>query len=123
MKSLTGGEGYEISYLLDNYDWATIDALPGGGTVVDVGGSHGFVCVELARRWKRMRFVVQDLPAMVVSAPRYDGEVGERVAFMAHDFMREQPVRGADGEFFGFLSDFNAFSGCESLRHHTWEKC
>ena len=99
MQSLTGGEGYEISYLLDNYDWGTIDALPGGGTVVDVGGSHGFVCVELAQRWKRMKFVVQDLPAMVGSAPRYEGEVGERVAFMAHDFMTEQPVKGADGEF------------------------
>jgi len=102
MKSLTGGEGYEVSYLLDNYDWASIDEI--GGTVVDVGGSHGFVCVDLARRWKRMRFVVQDLPNMIAGAPKYDGDIGERIAFQAHDFMTEQPVRGADGEFTFLLS-------------------
>lgn len=97
MKSLTGGEGYEVSYLLDNYDWDAVDAV--AGTVVDVGGSHGFVCVDLAKRWKRMRFVVEDLPKMIASAPRYEGDIGERVVFTAHDFMEVQPVRGADGEF------------------------
>jgi hypothetical protein len=102
MKSLTSGEGYEVSYLLDNYDWASIDEI--GGTVVDVGGSHGFVCVDLARRWKRMRFVVQDLPNMIAGAPEYDGDIGERITFQAHDFMTEQPVRGADGEFTFLLS-------------------
>lgn len=101
MKSLTGGEGYEVSYLLDNYDWASIDE--NGGTVVDVGGSHGFVCVDLAKRWKRMKFVVQDLPNMIAGAPQHDGDIGARITFQAHDFLTEQTVRGADGEF-PFLS-------------------
>jgi hypothetical protein len=102
MKSLTSGEGYEVSYLLDNYGWASIDEI--GGTVVDVGGSHGFVCMDLARRWKKMRFVVQDLPNMIAGAPEFDGDLGERITFQAHDFMTEQPVRGADGEFTILLS-------------------
>jgi hypothetical protein len=97
MESLTSGEGYEVSYLLDNYDWDSMDRI--GGTVVDIGGSHGFVCVDLAKRWKKMKFVVQDLPKMIAGAPKFDGDLGERISFQAHDFMTEQPIKGADGEF------------------------
>lgn len=43
MASLTGGEGYEVSYLVNveggGYDFSDIDAK--GGTLVDIGGSHG----------------------------------------------------------------------------------
>jgi hypothetical protein len=67
MVSLTGGEGYEVSYLLENYDWATLDAK--SATIVDVGGSHGFVCIDLARRYLNLKFVVQDLPKTISSAP------------------------------------------------------
>ncbi|KAF8860220.1 S-adenosyl-L-methionine-dependent methyltransferase [Acephala macrosclerotiorum] len=94
MTSLTGGEGYEVSYLINNYDWASIDAK--SGTVVDIGGSHGFVCVELAEKYKNMKFVVQDLPKTVQSAPKLEGDIGERIQFQAHDFHTQQPVKGAD---------------------------
>lgn len=97
MASLTGGEGYEVSYFVDEYDFGEVDAR--GGTFVDVGGSHGFVCVDLARKWKNMRFVVQDLQKTVDSAPTpvcEDGQVSQRVEFMAHDFFTEQKVE-ADG--------------------------
>ena len=96
MASLTGGEGYEVSYLLNNYDWAAIDAV--SGTVVDVGGSHGFVCVDLARRYRKMKFVVQDLPKTVASAPKLEGDFGQRIMFQPHDFFTTQPVKGADGK-------------------------
>lgn len=96
MASFTSGEGYETHHLLDNYDWASIDAR--GGTVVDLGGSHGFVCVALAQRWKNMRFVVQDLPKTIASAPKLEpDEIAARIVFQAHDFNTEQPVKGADG--------------------------
>lgn len=43
MASLTGGEGYEVSYLVNveggGYDFGSVDAR--GGTLVDIGGSHG----------------------------------------------------------------------------------
>ncbi len=94
MQSLTGGEGYELSYLLDNYDWASLDAV--SGTVVDIGGSHGFVCVELAKRFKNLKFVVQDLPKTVASAPKLPDDIASRIEFQAHDFHTQQPVKGAD---------------------------
>lgn len=99
MASLTGGEGYEVSYLVDACDLAEVDAR--GGTLVDVGGSHGFVCVDLARRWRGMRFVVQDLERTVASAPSPvdgDEQVAQRVRFESHDFFTEQTAV-ADGEF------------------------
>lgn len=98
MASLTGGEGYEVAHFVEACGLGEVDAR--GGTFVDMGGSHGFVCVELARRWRNMRFVVQDLPKTVESAPSpVDGEaqVAERVVFRAHDFFGEQDVV-ADGE-------------------------
>lgn len=100
MASLTGGEGYEVAYFVDGYDFADLDA--GAGTFVDVGGSHGFVCVDLARRWRNMKFVVQDLQKTVESAPSpvdEDGQVAERVRFESHDFFTEQKLV-ADGELF-----------------------
>lgn len=100
MASLTGGEGYEVAYFVDTYrDYlAEVDAR--AGTFVDIGGSHGFVCVDLARKWKHVRFVVQDLQKTVDSAPRpvcEDQQVNERIEFMAHDFFTEQKVE-ADGK-------------------------
>jgi len=94
MVSLTGGEGYELSYLLDNYDWASLDAK--AATIVDIGGSHGFVCVALAERYPNLKFVVQDLPKTVASAPKLADEIASRITFQAHDFHTAQPVKGAD---------------------------
>lgn len=102
MASLTSGEGYEPGFFVDGCDLSAVDAR--GGTFVDVGGSHGFVCVELARRWRGVRFVVQDLASTVGSAPVpvcEDGQVAKRVEFMAHDFFLKQVIRGADGKILG----------------------
>lgn len=80
------------------YPWGD---LPEGATVVDVGGSHGLVSIELARRFPGLQFVVQDLDEPVVrnADARKPAEVAGRVQFMTHDFFREQPVRGADVYF------------------------
>jgi hypothetical protein len=104
MVSLTGGEGYEMSYLVDveggGYDFSEIDAA--GGTLVDVGGSHGFVSVELAKKYKNMKFVVQDTAKTIASAPSpvsEDAQVADRITLQGHDFFQEQVVKDADGEF------------------------
>lgn len=103
MASLTGGEGYEPAYFVDvekgGYDFSDLDAA--GGTFVDVGGSHGFICVALAERYKNMKFVVQDLQKTVDSAPKplsADPQVAERISLVAHDFFAEQVTKDADGE-------------------------
>ncbi|KAI1501873.1 S-adenosyl-L-methionine-dependent methyltransferase [Biscogniauxia marginata] len=104
MSSLTGGEGYEVSYLVAACDLSAEDAR--GGTLIDVGGSHGFVCADLARRWRNLRFVVQDLPRTIESAPRpvcADPQSAGRIALRAHDFFEEQPERGADVYFLRWI--------------------
>lgn len=102
MASLTGGEGYEPSYFVDvengGYDFSDLDAA--GGTFVDIGGSHGFMCVDLANKYKNMKFVVQDLQKTVDSAPNpisADPQVAERITLLAHDFFTEQVTKDADG--------------------------
>ena len=103
MASLTGGEGYEPAYFVDvekgGYDFSDLDAA--GGTFVDVGGSHGFICVALAEKYKNMKFVVQDLQKTVDSAPKplsADPQVAERISLVPHDFFAEQVTKDADGE-------------------------
>ncbi|KAF4510034.1 hypothetical protein G6O67_001960 [Ophiocordyceps sinensis] len=104
MASLTEGEGYEVDHFTDNYDMSEIDE--NRGIFVDIGGSHGFVCVDLAKKWKKMTFVVQDLPKTVDSAPNPicdDESVAARIQLQVHDFFTEQPVKGADVYFFRWI--------------------
>ncbi|ORY60582.1 O-methyltransferase [Pseudomassariella vexata] len=104
MSSLTGGEGYEVSYLVNEDIFSDIDAR--GGTLVDMGGSHGFISVDLAKRYRNMRFIVQDLPKTVSSAPNPisdDTQVVERVVFQAHDFFTPQVAKDADVYFFRWI--------------------
>lgn len=108
MASLTGGEGYEVSYFVDTerggYDLSEIDAK--GGTFVDIGGSHGFVCVDLAKKYKNMKFVVQDLPKTVDSAPKPicdDTQIAERISLLPHDFFTEQVTKDADVYYFRWI--------------------
>jgi hypothetical protein len=106
MMSLTGGEGYEPFYVIDNYDWKAINDQPGGGLIVDIGGSHGFICIELAKKFSNLKFVVQDLQRTIDSAPVLDGELKERVSFMVHDFHTLQPIKGADSMYFSLAESF-----------------
>ncbi|KAG6010457.1 Alpha-1,3-mannosyltransferase cmt1 [Claviceps maximensis] len=104
MASLTGGEGYELSHFVDNYDLSDVDKR--GGTFVDIGGSHGFMATALAKKWKNMKFVVQDLPKTVESAPKPicdDSSIAQRIQLQAHDFFEEQSVKDADVYFFRWI--------------------
>lgn len=89
--------GYSLQYLVEGFDWA---GLPGGGTVIDVGGSHGETAFALAKKAPQLRFIVQDRKEVIESLPsitRKDGEgnIPANVEFMAHDFFDPQPIRGA----------------------------
>ncbi|KAK4494655.1 hypothetical protein PRZ48_014011 [Zasmidium cellare] len=69
---------------------------------VDVGGGHGHQAVSLRKSFpkERGRFILQDLPQVV------DGKVLDDVEVMAHDMMKEQPVKGARAYYFrGVLHD------------------
>jgi len=84
--------------VVDAYPWGD---LASGATVVDVGGSHGLVSIELARQFPELRFIVQDLDEPVVknADAKKPAEIGDRVTFMRHDFFEEQPVKGAEVYF------------------------
>jgi ubiquinone/menaquinone biosynthesis C-methylase UbiE len=83
--------GMEPSYLVNNYDWT------GVSKVVDIGGSHGIVMLELASKVPKIKCVVQDLAEVVEKGrAQVPQELSERVMFMEHDFFTEQPVKDAD---------------------------
>lgn len=100
MKYFQTAPGFEVAQVLDSFDW---DAVK-NGTVVDVGGSHGAVSIELARRFPSLRFVVQDRDEVIAeSSSMVPEDVADRVTFMAYDFFTEQLVKNADVYFFRWI--------------------
>lgn len=84
---------YSIHHLIDNFDFGSI----GAGTIVDVGGSHGQVSIPIARKYPHVKCIVQDLPDTIVGLDsRLPEDLKDRISGMAHDFLAEQPVKGAD---------------------------
>ncbi|MCJ1354648.1 MAG: hypothetical protein MMC33_004637 [Icmadophila ericetorum] len=68
------------------------DTDPNLAVFVDVGGSIGHQCVALVEKYPQLkgRVVLQDRPEVVANAIPNEG-----VKAMAHDFMTEQPIKGA----------------------------
>ncbi|MCJ1387604.1 hypothetical protein MMC18_000447 [Xylographa bjoerkii] len=92
--------GLQNSYVLRGFDWASL----GNGLVVDVGGSHGLVSMDIAREFPSLQFIVQDLPNVIEDAKKkVPAELAERVTFMAHDMFTEQPVKDADVYYFRWI--------------------
>ena len=65
-----------------------------------MGGAHGHVSIGLAKAFRSLEFIVQDLPAMVSEGEKLlsqnDPSLSDRVTFMSHDINTRQPVHGAD---------------------------
>ncbi|KAH6664209.1 sterigmatocystin 8-O-methyltransferase precursor [Halenospora varia] len=92
--------GLENSYVLKGFDWASL----GKATIVDVGGSHGLVSIDIAKNFPELRFIVQDLPKVIEDAKaKVPAELADRVTFMAHDFFTNQPVKDADIYYFRWI--------------------
>ncbi|KAF7880104.1 uncharacterized protein EAF02_007741 [Botrytis sinoallii] len=100
---LDGGATYaEIStkdpsqsqkHVITGYPWAEL----GEATVVDVGGSSGFLSVELAKKYPELNFVVEDYKKNVEQgAAQLSSELTNRVKFLQHNFFDPQPVTGAE---------------------------
>ncbi|KZT74224.1 S-adenosyl-L-methionine-dependent methyltransferase [Daedalea quercina L-15889] len=96
------GEGQMSSpSLLADFPWGSL----GEATVVDIGGGVGSMCLELAKAFPDLRFVVEDLPVTIEKAKSvWSAECGDaveakRVQLLSHDFFTEQPVKGADVYF------------------------
>ena len=91
MSSFATYKGNAPEFLARGFPWASL----GSKTIVDVGGSEGKYSIALAQSFPDLKFIVQDLPAVVkaVDAKRpVPSELADRVTFMAHDMFKEQPV-------------------------------
>ncbi|KAL9594942.1 MAG: hypothetical protein Q9219_006748 [cf. Caloplaca sp. 3 TL-2023] len=91
---------YGVHYLVDNYDFGSI----GAGTVVDVGGSHGQVSIEIVRRHPEIKCIVQDLPDTIAGLnSRVPKDLRGSISGMEHDFLTPQPVEAADVYLFRWI--------------------
>jgi precorrin-6B methylase 2 len=89
--------GLEPKYVVEGYAW---DKLPDASTVVDIGGSHGLVAIEIARRYPKLNYIVQDLDTREGEA-KLPPDVADRIRFQSYDFLAgEQPLQNADVYFF-----------------------
>ncbi|KAL8730522.1 MAG: hypothetical protein Q9181_004629, partial [Wetmoreana brouardii] len=90
MTSFASYQGHDAEFLVQGYPWASL----GHATVVDVGGSEGEYSAALARAFPKLGFIVQDLPAVVEAVHKKPRpvDVAERIKFMAHDMLSEQPI-------------------------------
>ncbi|OAG07853.1 S-adenosyl-L-methionine-dependent methyltransferase [Paraphaeosphaeria sporulosa] len=80
-------------HVITGYSWAEL----GEATVVDVGGSSGFMSVELAKHYPKIKFVVQDYKNNVEEgAAKLPSELTDQVKFLPHNFFDPQPVVGAE---------------------------
>ena len=86
------GDGINISPagLVKGFSWAVL----GTSTVVNIGGSNGFVSMAITKIYPNLSFVVQDRSEVIeaVKEGNIPREIGDRLKFMAHDFFTEQPI-------------------------------
>ncbi|KAF3003297.1 hypothetical protein E8E14_007415 [Neopestalotiopsis sp. 37M] len=89
LKALTSSPAYQISHVINNYNWAAL----GKATVVDVGGSRGNIAAQLAERFPELNFVVQDLENVIKGAENdIPEELRGRIQFEARDLFAPQTV-------------------------------
>ncbi|KAI1824558.1 sterigmatocystin 8-O-methyltransferase [Xylaria intraflava] len=99
MKSLDRFPGYTIAEVSNLYDWASL----GNALVADVGGSQGYVAMELAKNFENIKFLVQDMEMVVGGAQSgVPDQLKGRIEFMAHELFDPQPVQ-ADVYFFRMI--------------------
>ncbi|KAM0351778.1 hypothetical protein ACHAPU_002290 [Fusarium lateritium] len=96
MQAVAKSPKSHLKHLISGFDWASL----GRATVVDVGGNVGHSCVELAKAFHGLEFVVEDTPQVVEEGTEEvrahnTPSVYERIKFQEHDFFTKQPVQGA----------------------------
>ncbi|KAJ5196749.1 hypothetical protein N7449_007228 [Penicillium cf. viridicatum] len=81
--------GHSLLHVVNGYDWAAL----GKATVIDVGGSSGFVSAALAAQFADLTFEVQDYKHTIEQGrEQLSDALQDRVAFVAHNFFDPQPT-------------------------------
>ena len=93
--------GNDPHLLLAAYPWASL----GAATVVDVGGSTGYISAMLATAYPALQLVVQDLPTTIEEVIASDSltHAEPRLIFQAQDFFEENQEKGADVYLFRWI--------------------
>lgn len=90
--------GFEDKHVINAWDWSNVNL------VIDVGGSHGNICSELAKHHPNLHAIVQDAPEVIAEgAALLPAELKDRVTFQAHDFFQEQEKRNAEVFFLRWI--------------------
>lgn len=100
----------DFDFMLASFDW---ESHP-NATMVDVGGGCGAISEGLALRLPGLTFIVQDSEEVIgqsVVVP----DVAKRISFMAHDFFRPQPVKGAEIYYFRNIFHNWPDENCKSI--------
>ena len=92
MKFLQSAPAFNINHLIDDLGWKA-EECP--SSMVDLGGSHGLISIQLLRRFPGLKCVVEDLPE-TISCATTPPDLASRLEFKAHNFFTEQPVKNAD---------------------------
>lgn len=95
MKFLQSHPVFNVNHLFNDLEWEK-EGCP--NVMVDLGGSHGSISVELLRRFPTLKCVIEDLPEMISGAV-VPSDLEARLEFKPHDFFTEQPVKNADVYF------------------------
>ena len=89
--------GNDPRLLLVNYPWSSL----GAATVVDVGGSTGYIATMLAEAYPNLRLVVQDLTSTIA---RIDtAKIHPRLTFQAQDFFVVNQSKDVDVYLFRWV--------------------
>ncbi|MFB3916288.1 MAG: methyltransferase [Terriglobales bacterium] len=88
--AMTNFSSISVPALLDAYDFSKI------GTLVDIGGGHGFVLGRILQKYPEMRGVLFDMEEVVAAAmPKLEQlGVSDRCGLVAGDFFVQIPTGG-----------------------------
>ena len=92
MQFLQSSPPLSLSFLVKDLEWET-EGSP--EIMVDIGGSHGSISIELLRKFPNLRSIVQDLQDTITTA-LVPEDLTDRLDFKIHNFFEEQPVKNAD---------------------------
>ncbi|PVI03042.1 S-adenosyl-L-methionine-dependent methyltransferase [Periconia macrospinosa] len=107
MRALSCSEALNLKHLVDGFGWG---GLGRDAVVVDVGGSTAQASIAVAKRFPDLRFIVEDLPEVVVAGPgivaeaeeatpsREGRQLSSRITFVEHDFFNPQPKLHVNGD-------------------------
>lgn len=91
-KGLEGAGKHSIKVMLLNYPWAKLK-----GTLVDVGGSNGYISTQIATVAPHLKYVVQDRANVIEQALANNivpEQYKDRFEFVVQDFYEEQKTPG-----------------------------